>query len=189
MEPKDTLHRYLRLQRDALIWKLEGLGERAVRTPLTTTGTNLLGLVRHATGVEAEYFGLVFGRPLPFELGWDMDGEDNADFWVPAHESTLDVIDLYTRVQRHADATIEALPLEAAGHVPWWGRPETTLGHVLVHVGTDLARHAGHADILREQLDGAVGLSAGNDNMAAGDAGWWADYRARLQRIADGFTD
>lgn len=187
MELKETLHRYLRLERDALIWKLEGLGERHVRSPMTATGTNLLGLVRHATGVEAEYFGLVFGRPLPFELGWDMEGEDNADFWVPAQESTQDVLDLYARVQRHADATIRELPLDAPGRVPWWGRPETTLGHVLVHVIGDLARHAGHADILREELDGAVGLQEGNANMATGDARWWADYRGRLQGIADSF--
>jgi hypothetical protein len=187
MELKDTLHRYLRLERDALIWKLEGLGERQVRTPMTATGTNLLGLVRHATGVEAEYLGLVFDRPLPFVLGWDMDGEDNDDFWVPAEESTQDALDLYARVQQHADATIEALPLEAPGRVPWWGRPETPLGHVLVHVIGDLARHAGHADILREKLDGAVGMQEGNANMPTDDARWWADYRARLQGIADSF--
>ena len=191
MELKDTLHRYLRLERDALIWKLEGLGERQVRTPMTPTGTNLLGLVRHVTGVEAEYFGTVFGRPVPFGLGWDQDAaaEDNADFWVPAEVSTLDVLDLYARVQQHADATIAELPLDAPGHVPWWGRPATTLGEVLVHVTGDLARHAGHADILREEMDGAVGLSARNTNMATGDARWWADYRARLQEVADSFDD
>lgn len=184
MELKATLHRYLRSERDALIYKLEGLGERAVRMPMTSTGTNLLGLVRHATGVEADYLGLVFDRPVPFELGWDQDGEENADFWVPAQESTQDVLDLYARVQEHADATIAALPLDAPGHVPWWGRPETTLGHVLVHVISDLARHAGHADILREEVDGAVGLRADNPNMATDDARWWAAYRARLRDLA-----
>lgn len=190
MELKETLHRYLRLERDALIWKLEGLGERAVRTPLTSTGTNLLGLVRHATGVEADYFGSVFDRPPPFELGFDMEGEENADFWVPAEVSTQEVVDLYARVQEHADATIAELPLDAPGRVPWWGRKaETTLGQVIIHVTSDLARHAGHADILREELDGAVGLRAGSTNMASEDARWWADYRARLQGVADSFED
>ena len=190
MDLKETLHRYLRVERDALIWKLEGLGERAVRTPLTSTGTNLLGLVRHATGVEADYFGSVFDRPLPFDLGFDMEGGDNADFWVPADVSTQEVVDLYTRVQGHADATIEALPLDAPGRVPWWGpKSGTTLGHVLVHVTTELARHAGHADILREELDGAVGLRADNGNMASEDAQWWVGYRARLQEVADSFDD
>lgn len=184
---KETLHRYLRLESDALVWKLEGLSERQVRTPLTSTGTNLLGLVRHATGTEAEYFGLVFDRPVPFDLGFDVDEVENSDFWVPAEVSTQDVVDLYGRVQEHADATIRELSLDAPGRVPWWGKHETTLGHVIIHVTGDLARHAGHADILREQLDGEVGLMAGNDNMAAGDPGWWADYRARLQRIADSF--
>lgn len=188
MELKATLHRYLRIERDALIWKLEGLGERAVRTPLTSTGTNLLGLVRHATGVEADYFGSVFERPVPFDLGFDMEGQDNADFWVPADVSTQEVLDLYTRVQQHADATIEALELDAPARVPWWGRrSDTTLGQVIVHVTADLARHAGHADILREELDGAVGLRADNGNMASEDAQWWADYRVRLQEVADSF--
>lgn len=187
MDLKDQLHRYLRSERDALVWKLEGLSERAVRTPLTRTGTNLLGLVRHATGVEADYFGLVFDRPSGLDLGFDMDAEDNSDFWVPAAVSTQEVIDLYARVQEHADATIAALDLDAPGHVPWWGRPETTLGHVILHVISDLARHAGHADILREQLDGEVGLTSGNTNLPTGDAGWWAAYRARVQAVADSF--
>ena len=74
--------------------------------------------------------------------------------------------------------------------MPWWGaKSATTLGHVIVHGTTDLARHAGHADILREELDGAVGLRAGSSNMASEDARWWADYRARLQDVADSFTD
>ena len=127
---------------------------------------------------------------MGFDLGFDMEGQDNADFWVPADVSTQEVVDLYARVQEHADATIEALPLHAPGHVPWWGaKSATTLGHVIVHVTTDLARHAGHADILREELDGAVGLRAGSSNMASEDARWWADYRARLQDVADSFTD
>ncbi len=58
---------------------------------------------------------------------------------------------------------------------------------VLVHMCVEVARHAGHADIVREELDGAVGLVPGNENMPSADARWWADYRARLQRVADAF--
>jgi hypothetical protein len=58
-----------------------------------------------------------------------------------------------------------------------------------VHVVVDTQRHAGHADILREQLDGAVGLLHGHDNMPSADPAFWTAHRDRLQRIADGFAD
>jgi hypothetical protein len=86
----------------------------------------------------------------------------------------------------HADATIAELPLDAAGSVPWW-RPErrdVTLHQVLVHVIAETHRHAGHADIVRELIDGTAGLRPGNDNLAPGDEAWWAGYRERLERVA-----
>ncbi len=71
-EVRATLHRYLRDAREALLWKTEGLSERALRTPRTGTGTNLLGLVKHAASVEIGYFGETFGRdwPTPEETPW-----------------------------------------------------------------------------------------------------------------------
>ncbi len=62
-DQKADLHRYLQIGRDALLWKLEGLSEYDVRRPMTPTGTNLLGLVKHVATMEYEYFGRVFGRP------------------------------------------------------------------------------------------------------------------------------
>ncbi len=59
-EPKADLQRYLQTAREALLWKLEGLDEYDARRPLTPTGTNLLGLVKHAAGVEVGYFGDCF---------------------------------------------------------------------------------------------------------------------------------
>ena len=63
----------------------------------------------------------------------------------------------YRRAWEHSDTTITALPIDAPGHVPWWPRPNVKLFNILVHVLTETSRHAGHADILREQLDGSVG--------------------------------
>jgi hypothetical protein len=186
-DPKSDLHRYLRGAREALLWKLDGLSEYDVRRPLTPTGTNLLGLVKHAAGVELGYFGLAFGRPFAEPLPWsEDDAEPNADMWATAEESREDVVGLYRRAWAHADATIEALELDAVGRVPWWpeGRNEVTLHRLLVHVNTDLHRHAGHADIVRELVDGAAGLQAGNDNLPPGDRAWWEEYRARLERVA-----
>lgn len=186
-DQKADLHRYLQVAREALLWKLEGLAEYDVRRPLTPTGTNLLGLVKHVAGVEAGYCGATFGRPFAEPLPWfDDDAEPNADMWATADESREQIVALYRRVWAHADATIEALSLEATGHVPWWPaeRREVTLHQILVHVVAETHRHAGHADLVRELIDGTVGLREDNDNMAPGDASWWQGYRDRLERVA-----
>ncbi|NEE04653.1 DinB family protein [Phytoactinopolyspora halotolerans] len=186
-DPKADLHRYLQVAREALLWKLEGLSEYDVRRPLTPTGTNLLGLVKHLAGVESGYFGHVFDRPFPEPLPWmDDDAEPNADMWAAATESREQIVALYHRVWEHADATIADLPLDAIGSVPWWpeDRREVTLHRVLIHVIAETNRHAGHADIVRELIDGAAGMRQGNENMPAGDEAWWDSYRDRLERVA-----
>lgn len=186
-DPKADLHRYLQTARDALLWKLDGLAEYDVRRPLTPTGTNLLGLVKHVATVEAGYFGGTFGRPFPEPLPWiEDDAEPNADMWATPDESREQIIAFYHRVCAHSDATIAALPLEASGRVAHWPdhRAEVTLHRILVHVIAETNRHAGHADIVRELIDGAVGLRADNDNMAPGDQAWWENYRSRLEAVA-----
>jgi hypothetical protein len=106
--------------------------------------------------------------------------------WATAEQSRADVIQLYRRGWAHSDATITALDLDEIGHVSWWptDRNEVTLHRVLVHMIAETNRHAGHADIVRELIDGAVGLRAGNDNLPSVDAAWWTDYRDRLDRVA-----
>jgi hypothetical protein len=186
-DPKADLQRYLQAGREALVWKLDGLSEYDVRRPLVPTGTNLLGLVKHVASVEAGYLGDTFGRPFDEPLPWLADGAaPNADMWATADESPEQIIGLYHRVWTHSDATIDALPLDAIGHVPWWPaeRSESTLHRILVHVIAETDRHAGHADIVRELIDGAAGLRAGNDNMAPGDRGSWETYRSHLERVA-----
>src|ERR1700710_2011957 len=119
--PKADLRRYLQRAREDLLWKLEGLPEYDVRRPLTPTGTNLLGLVKHVAYMELDYFGVVFGRPSDEALNWgDPELPANADMWAAAGESRDDVVDRYRRAWAHADATIEALPLETLGAVSWW---------------------------------------------------------------------
>ena len=155
---KDALHDQLLWVRTAMLGKLDGLSEYDVRRPLTTSGTNLLGLVKHLTIGEATYFGSVFDRPYPEHLPWwDDDAEDNSDMWATPDESREQVVERFQRACAHADATIDALDLDAAGHVPWWPRPQVRLVNVIAHVLAETSRHAGHADILREQLDGMTG--------------------------------
>ena len=187
-DAKADLRFYLRSARDALLWKLEGLSEYDARRPLTPTGTNLLGLMKHAAGVELGYLGDTFGRPSGEPLPWlDSDAEPNADMWATADESREDIVGLYRRAWAHADATLDALPLGTVGRVPWWpdGKDEVTLHHAVVRVIADTHRHAGHADILRELIDGAVGMKDGNTSIPSSDPAWWEDYRGRLQRAAE----
>ncbi|UGQ12268.1 DinB family protein [Yinghuangia sp. ASG 101] len=184
---KADLSRYLQAARDALLWKLEGLGEYDVRRPLTPTGTNLLGLVKHASGAEIGYFGECFGRPFPEEVPWaEADAEINSDMWATPEESREEIVGLYRRVWRHTDATVAELPLDAPAQVSWWPpeRRDVTLHQLLVHVIADLQRHAGHADILRELVDGTVGMRLGNDNMPSHDAAYWEAHRNRLEDAA-----
>ena len=186
-QAKDVLHGYLRAGREALLWKLDGLDEYEARRPLTQTGTNLLGLVKHVAGVTSEYFGLVFDRPFPEALPWLAEGaEDNADMWATAQETREAIIGIYNRAWEHADATIAALGLDAAGRVPWWPeeRATVTLHQILVHMTAELHRHAGHADILREEIDGSAGRADGRSNLPEHDAAWWRAYRARVESAA-----
>ncbi|MFI7704605.1 DinB family protein [Nonomuraea sp. NPDC049480] len=186
-DPKAELHHYLQTAREALLWKLDGLSEYDVRRPMTPTGTNLLGLVKHVASVEFGYFGETFDRPSGEPLPWFEEGaEPNADMWATADESREQIIALYHRAWAHADATIEALALDAVGHVPWWQpeRREVTLHRVLAHMVAETQRHAGHADVVREMIDGAAGLRADNDNMPPGDRAWWETYRNRLEQTA-----
>jgi hypothetical protein len=187
-EPKAALHLYLTRAREALLWKLDGLSEYDIRRPLVPTGTNLLGLVKHVGSVAAEYFGRCFDRPFAEPMAW-LESEDNADMWATPDESREQIIGLYERAGAHADATIEALPLDAVGHVPWWPpeRREVRLHRILVHMIAETERHAGHADIVRELIDGSAGLRKEAANLPDGDAAWWSDYRDRVEQAARTF--
>ncbi|GAA1185605.1 hypothetical protein F4556_000092 [Kitasatospora gansuensis] len=86
--------------------------------------------------------------------------------------------------REHSDATINELPLDAPGHVPWWPEPcpNTNLFAVMVHVLGESNRHAGHADILRESLDGRTGLRPEHEKQIDEEAR--AAYCARIEQAA-----
>jgi uncharacterized damage-inducible protein DinB len=182
---KADLHRYLQDARDSLLWKLEGLSEYDVRRPLVPSGTNLLGLVKHVTAVEIGYFGDTFGRPSVDQMPWD-ESDPMSDMFAFSEESRESLIALYRRTWTHSDATIDTLPLDAIGHVPWWpaDQNQVTLHHILVSVATETSRHAGHADLVRELIDGAIGLTASRPNLPSGDQPWWQAHHDRVERAA-----
>jgi hypothetical protein len=160
---KGELHRSLQATRQALLSRLEGLAEFELRRPMTPTGTNLLGLVKHLADLEYIYLGAAFGRPL---APWD-DSYPEADLWARPEESSQSILSLYQRACAHADMTIAELELDAPGSVAHW----------------DTAQHAGHADIIRELIDG----TAGRDHDEVLSETGWQDYYAQIQAAADTF--
>ncbi len=194
-QQKATLLLYLQRRRADLAGKLDGLGEYDVRRPLVPSGTNLLGLVKHVASVQLEYFGEVFGRPSERSFPWmSEDAEAEADMWATPGESRDAILAFHAFSAAHSDATIEALPLDARGTVPWWPeeRREVTLHTVLVHVVSEIAQHAGHADILRELIDGSIGHGPGDPNLGAFTAEGRTAHARRVEsaaRAASGLED
>jgi hypothetical protein len=181
---KAHLHDQLRWVREALVWKLDGLSEYDVRRPMTPTGTNLLGLVKHNAVWDSRYFGEVFGRPFAGPLPqWDDQSARGTDHWASADETREGVVWLYQRVWAHTDATIAALAIDSHGFVPWWNE-DVQLFNVMVHRLSDSTRHAGHADILREQVDGAVGAERSSPPLHGRDATFWNARYTELEQIA-----
>ncbi|WP_419704801.1 DinB family protein [Promicromonospora sp. NFX87] len=189
LEQKQVLKKYLQETREALLWKLEGLTEKQARWPLVPSGNNLLGLVKHCANIEIGYFGPTFGKewPTPEEVvseqRWEEDPQ--ADWYATADESVTSVTDLYRRAWAFADETIDTLPLDAPGRVPWWTNSEVTLFRIIIHVSDEIARHAGHADILRELTDRSVGLYADNTNIPDWEKSDVELYVEKLKNLAE----
>ena len=189
LEQRQILKKYLDQSREVLLWKLEGLTEKQARWPLVPSGNNLLGIVKHCANVEINYFGLCLGRewPTPDEIVPDavFDEDPQADWYATADESIASITDLYRRAWAFTDEAIDTLPLDTVGRVPWWRSGEVTLFRLVVHMTDETARHAGHADILRELTDHGVGLRDGNTNIPDWKAGELAVYIDKLKNLAE----
>jgi hypothetical protein len=184
-DPKSNLIAGLERLQSEVIGKLDDLSEYDLRRPMTPTGTNLLGVVKHLASVQAGYFGDVFGRPFPQEFAWFADdAEFNADMWVTPEETTASVIELYRATWQHALETFAALDIDAAGEVPWWpgDRRAVTLHQILAYMTIETARHAGHLDVVRELVDGRAGRWDGDPSLPT-DLDW-AHYREKLEAAA-----
>lgn len=186
---KEELHGYLRGARETLVWKLDGLSDYDIRRPLTPTGTNLLGLVKHSTATHLGYFGEVFGRSSAAQSRRfaDRSAGPAAEFWATPDESRDDILTRYRDAWTLSDSTIAELPLDAPGHVRWWGDAPVTLHQVLVHVTADTQRHSGHADIIRELIDGSVGLLKGADSLHVHDPVERRQLHAKVEAAAAEF--
>lgn len=152
-DEKTTLLAALQSHREVMLWKLEGLADEQVRKPMVPSGTNLIGLVKHLANAEYGWFCETFGRPT--EPLTDISQDPEADMRAAEGEAISDIVAFYRRSWVAADAAIRELPLDATGTS--YSGTRVSLRWVLVHMIEDTVRHAGHADILRELLDGGTG--------------------------------
>jgi Protein of unknown function (DUF664) len=152
----EALRTSLQRHRELMLWKIEGVDDDALRRPMVPSGTTLLGLIKHLACVEYLWFCITFGRetePLPFA---DDDSEDDdADSRIEPDETTDDIIAFYHRSWSAADRVIAEVGLDDTG-TAWFG-DAVSMRWVLIHMIEETARHAGHADIVRELIDGTTG--------------------------------
>ncbi|MDT0428382.1 MULTISPECIES: DinB family protein [Streptomyces] len=148
---KEVLHASLDRHRDVVLWKLDGLDDEQLRRPMTPTGTNLLGLVKHLATVEYGWFCSTFGRET--EDFWFDTYTD--DMTIAPDETTERILAFYARARAAADRAIEETGLDDTGTS--WNGTTVSMRWVLVHMIEDVLRHAGHMDIVRELIDGATG--------------------------------
>jgi len=148
---RDVLLHYLNKMRDAVVRTSEGLTDEQQRTPGVPSGTNLLGLIQHLTGVEEHWFQRVF-------LDEDRDTDDSVD--VPVDATRDEVVAAYRKMCARSDEIVRACPdLSTMAKIANPGEDQKDPLRVIVaHMIEETARHAGHADILREQIDGATDL-------------------------------
>ena len=148
---RDVLVYYLNRMRDAVVRTSEGLTDEQQRTPGVASGTNLLGLIQHLTGVEVHWFQRVF---------LDHGGETKKSMDVPASATREEVVAAYRAACARSDEIVRACPdLSTMAKIANPGEDEKdSLRRIMAHVLRETSRHAGHADILRELIDGATAL-------------------------------
>ncbi len=149
---REMLEAFLDYHRATILLKLQGLSYADLRSTPTKSSMSLLGLVKHLAYVERHWFQIAFeNRDL--SVPWTKEDPD-ADFRIEANETTDEVIALYQTSIEESRKISTANSLETVVKMP--GR-DHTLRWILVHMIEETARHNGHADFLRETIDGQTG--------------------------------
>ena len=154
-DEKAMLSAFLDRYRETILWKLEGVTKEQASARLVPSATTLLGIVKHLAYVERGWFPIYFaGGPANYPWAEDEPDQD-IDFRVSATDTVESVSSLYQEeIARSRDivagASLDDLSKEQ-------NRGPRTLRWIMVHMIEETARHAGHADILRELTDGAIG--------------------------------
>jgi len=181
---KEDLWSRLRDARAVMLTKLDGLSEYDRRRPVTPTGTNLLGLVKHLAGEEYGYLGETFARPPSIRPAWFRDDPYiEIDMWATSDGSSEYIVEVYRAATAHADETIRRHDLASPGRVRHWpDNLRTSLGSMLVLMVGETAQHAGQADTVREVIDGTARQESRRHEAAS-----TKDRRDRVQAAADHF--
>ena len=188
MSERDDLLESLTIHRAFLRRTVAGITDEQARQRLTVSELTLGGLVKHVAKTEASWAEFIVDGPSAMAMTPESYTE-HADGFVLRADETLDgVLAEYEKVAARTDELVRTWDLDAAHPLPEapWFPPDATRSarRVFVHIVAETAQHAGHADILRESIDGATGMRAENTNVPQID---WADYRTRLTAIADQF--
>lgn len=152
---KPSLVASLQRHREAVLWKLEGLDDEQLRRRVVGSDMTLLGTVKHLASTEYSWFCSTFDRPsdeIPSEV---LDEDPQADWRIHPWETTEGVLSYYERARAAADEAIRELKVTERGTS--WNGNRVTMRWVLIHMIEETARHAGHADLVRELVDGRTG--------------------------------
>lgn len=153
------LSAFLQQNRAVMVWKAEGMTDEAARTAPFDSDTSMIGLLQHLAIVERSWFVEIFaGREVDY--GFDFDTDRDAEWHFQGTETLADAIAMYEAAAAEADAVVEGSDLEAMSAEKRPAGPDGerfSLRWIMIHMIEETARHAGHADILREHLDGTQG--------------------------------
>jgi uncharacterized damage-inducible protein DinB len=145
-DEKTTLLAFLDYLRDSVAYKASGLPDEQARRQMVPSGTSLLGLLKHLTGAERTWFAYSFA-------GQDTDQDDH----LAPEDTIASVVAGYRQAAASSNELVAGAGLEQRAVRARRDAEPPTLRWILVHMIEETARHAGHADILREQIDGSVG--------------------------------
>lgn len=153
-DEREMLIAFLDQQRATLIWKLDGLSEAQLRAPNDVTGFSLLGLLKHLIGVERTWF-------QERLMGEHVDGQPNDETaWVPGRDESFELLILqYREAGRRSNDIARTLPMDHRTRRPGEATDGPSLQWVLLHMIEETARHLGHADVIRQSIDGATGVN------------------------------
>ncbi|RSO33660.1 MULTISPECIES: DinB family protein [Streptomyces] len=155
-DERETLRAYLDFHRATLAMKCDGLSDEELRSRSMPPSTlSLLGLVRHLAEVERTWFRRVINQE-DIPLVWSPEGDYQAAY-DPGRSTRADAFDAWRTEVEHARRIERAVPsLDVTAHQPRWDA-DVSLRVIMLHVTLEYARHNGHADLLREGIDGVVG--------------------------------
>ena len=151
---KDTLLALLDNNRAVVLWKLDGLSLEEASRPVVGSGTSLLGLVKHLAYVERWWFGVFFAG-TSVDDPWSAEDPD-ADFRIEDDETVHSVISLYTEAVARSNELVAEAQMDDISVGSRDGE-RYALRWIVAHMIEETARHAGHADIIRELIDGTTG--------------------------------